>query len=520
MSTYPAWIFDGSPLPDPHGFGERAVAFIRKLRHPKSTEPDKAFRLDPWQERILTRIYGDTDANGRRRIKTVFLLTGKGARKTTLMGAIGALHLVAPDFRTESGSIIAAAVDKETGLARIRRSGRIIRAHPKTDAACVVREAARSILHSKTGSEFEAVSSDAGGKHGLSPNLLLLDEIAVWKNRDLWKALRTALTKTPGALAFIATNAGAGRESIGWELYQYAKQVAEGVINDPSFLPIIFDNPPDADWRDEAVWARANPGLSLGYPDIDGLRTLAREAEHRPAEREDFKRWHASVWGDGAAAPWLDPHTFDSLPTDGDERELEGSEAWLAVDLSSTTDLTAIAIVIRHDGRFYLFTRFFCPAATIRRAADRDHVPYPLWADQGHLIATPGPVVDLEAVEEEIRALCERFVVREVAFDPHGARVMMKRLQEDGVPVVEMRQGWVTMSPAIKALEREILAANITTDAIPCSAGTSRMLWWSGTRPKTCPSTNPSRPAALTCSGCGDGDRPRLSRRGEWPACL
>ncbi len=83
---------------------------------------------------------------------------------------------------------------------------------------------------------------------------------------------------------------------------------------------------------------------------------------------------------------------MDALPTDADERELEGSEAWLAVDLSSTTDLTAIAIVTRQAGRFYLFTRFFCPAATIRRAADRDHVPYPLWAEQGHLRATLGAV--------------------------------------------------------------------------------------------------------------------------------
>ncbi len=467
MSTYPAWIFDGSPIPDPYGFGERAIAFIRALRHPKSTEPDKAFRLDPWQERIIRRVYGDTDAAGRRRIKTVFLLTGKGARKTTLMGAMGALHLMAPEFRTESGSIIAAAVDKEQASLAFEEAAGIIRAHPRTNAACVVREAARSILHSKTGSEFEAVSSDAGGKHGLSPNLLLVDEIAVWKNRDLWKALRTALAKTSGSLACIATNAGAGRESIGWELAEYARRVADGTIADPSFLPILFENPVDADWRDEATWARANPGLPLGYPDIDGLRTLAREAEHRPSEREDFKRFHASIWSDGAAVPWLEHGAWDALPTDGDERELEGSEAWLAVDLSSTTDLTCLAIVVRFAGRFYLFTRFFCPAATIRRAADRDHVPYPLWAEQGNLTATPGAVVDLEAVEEEIRTLCERFLVREVAFDPYGARVLMKKLHEDGIPVVEMRQGWVTMSPAIKALEREIIAGTITTDGNP-----------------------------------------------------
>src|SRR6266478_4706738 len=63
-----AWIYDNSPLPDPHGFGERAVKFINALRHPKSTLPKKQFQLDPWQERIVRRIYGDTLPNKQRRI--------------------------------------------------------------------------------------------------------------------------------------------------------------------------------------------------------------------------------------------------------------------------------------------------------------------------------------------------------------------------------------------------------------------------------------------------------------------
>ncbi len=287
---------------------------------------------------------------------------------------------------------------------------------------------------------------------------MLADEVAVWSKPALWKALRTALVKTPGSLCFVATNSGAGRESIGWELYQYARGVADGSIDDPSFLPILCDNPPEADWRDEATWARANPGLALGYPDLAGLRTLAREAENRPGEREDFKRFHCSIWADGTSATWLEPGAWEALPTDADETALEGCDAWLGVDLASTNDLTAIVAAVRHEGRYHLISRFYCPAATIRRRADVDHIPAIAWRDAGHLIATPGPVVDYDAVESGIRELCERFNVREIAFDPYGGRHMMLRLQEDGLPVVEMRQGWATMSPAIKSFEKAILA--------------------------------------------------------------
>ena len=89
--------------------------------------------------------------------------------------------------------------------------------------------------------------------------------------------------------------------------------------------------------------------------------------------------------------------------------------------------------------------------------ADRDGVPYPAWAAEEFITPTPGNVVDFRSVEDTIRDLCTRFDVREIAFDPHLARVTMNNLLEDGYPAVEMRQGWITMAPAVKELERAII---------------------------------------------------------------
>ena len=80
--TYPAWVFDGSAIPDPLGHGERAVEFLRRLRHPASTAPGRAFQLTPWQERIVRRIYGPRNPDGSRIVKQVFLLIPRGNRKT------------------------------------------------------------------------------------------------------------------------------------------------------------------------------------------------------------------------------------------------------------------------------------------------------------------------------------------------------------------------------------------------------------------------------------------------------
>lgn len=128
------------------------------------------------------------------------------------------------------------------------------------------------------------------------------------------------------------------------------------------------------------------------------------------------------------------------------------------MDLSSNSDLTVIAAAWRDGNEGYIVHPwFFCPEDNLRGRAERDGVPYPAWAANGFITPTAGNVVDFRAVEDVIRDLCDQYDVREIAFDPHLGRNMMSNLVEDGFPAIEMRQGWVTMAPAIKELERAII---------------------------------------------------------------
>jgi phage terminase large subunit-like protein len=111
-STYPAWIFDGSPIDDPLGHGERAVRFLRRLRHPNSSAPKHAFQLHDWQERIVRRIYGPRHPDGRRIVETVFWMIPRGNRKTSLAAALALLHTIGPE-KVPAGQVIFAASDRE-----------------------------------------------------------------------------------------------------------------------------------------------------------------------------------------------------------------------------------------------------------------------------------------------------------------------------------------------------------------------------------------------------------------------
>ncbi|PPE79534.1 terminase [Kaistia algarum] len=461
MSRSLAWISDGSPIDDPFGYGERAVRFLRALRHPKSRLPDHAFELLPWQERIVRRIYGPCHPDGRRIVRNVSMLLPRGGRKTSLGAALALLHAIGPE-RIAGGQVICAASDREQARIAYAEAVGIVQEDEHIASRMRFADYRHSMVHPLTGSVLKAISCDAGRAHGGTPSFVLADELHAWLKRDLWDVLRTGLVKVPRSLMVVISTAGRGQENVAWDVFDYARQVARGEKDDPATLPILFETPADADWRDEANWYAVNPGLEHGFPDIEGLRQLAREAEGRPADREAFRQLHLNVWLDHSADPFVDMQIYDEGADPVDLDEMRDRSCWLAVDLSSNSDLTVIVACWEDgEGAYVVWPFFFCPADNLRGRADRDGVPYPGWAEDGFITATPGNVVDFRAVEAKIRDLCEIFDVQEIAFDPHLARNMMANLGEDGLPVVEMRQGWVTMAPAVKELERAIVGRNL-----------------------------------------------------------
>lgn len=457
-STYPHWIYDGTPIEDTFGDGERAVAFLRWLKHPKSKMPGKGFQLDPWLERVVRRIYGPRHADGSRVVKTVVLLLPRGNRKTSTAAALALLHTVGPE-RVPHGEAIFAAADRKQASIAFKEALGIVQARSQISGAVKVYDAhnsAKKIVHAKGGSFLEVISGDAGTQHGRTPVFVLADELHIWPNFYLWEALQSGLDKSDNTLMVIATTAGRGQDNVAWEQIEDARKVARGEVADPSILPILFEADRDADWRDEAVWYQTNPGLQHGYPSIDGFRRAAAKAERSMRERQSFKQLKLNIWLDQSTDPFIDMEVYDRCA--GDVEPMDNAPCWIGVDMSTTTDLTAVVAAFRDDdGTISVQPHFFLPGDLLRDRADRDGVPYPEWAEQGFLTATTGNVIDYGAVTEYLAELCARYNVRELNFDPAYAQPVMAPLLDEGLPVLRMRQGWVTQSPALNELERNIM---------------------------------------------------------------
>lgn len=478
-STYPAWISDGSTIPDPLEYGQRAVTFLRRLRHPNADNTNaapvtantnshpRAFQLHDWQERIVRRIYGPRHPDGSRIVKTVFLMLPRGNRKTSLAAALSLLHLFGPETRP-AGQVVFAACDREQASIGFREAANIIREDKRLLKAVTIRDAFNSkkqITFPDNGSTLTALASDGGAAHGLTPSFTLIDEVHAWKGRDLWEAIKSGQAKTDDTLMVIATTAGRGAEGLAASQFDYARRVASGEIDNPEFLPVLFMAEPDADWQDETVWHQCNPGLAYGFPSLSGLRALAKEAEGNPAELASFKQFNLNIWQANSRDPLFDFDVYDSRKLDDDEADLEDLPSYVGVDLSQTGDLTAVAIAFRHDdGQVTLRNTCFVPGGDLARREHLDRAPYQRWADEDLIQLCPGLTIDHAQVEDHIRELCAQYDVQEIAVDPKLAAVLMQNLMDDGLPVFQHPQRSTMMSPAtgelIRAVNGEALRHN------------------------------------------------------------
>jgi phage terminase large subunit-like protein len=469
-SAFPHWIYDGSPIDDPFGYGQDAVDFIHAIRHPASTAPQKQFQLfDPF-ERMTRAIFGPRNPDGTRKIKTAFLMLGRGNRKTSHAAAWSLLHLIGPEA-DDAGQVIFAACDREQASIGFREAANIIRMDKRLMAATRINDAfnsAKQIKNLRNMATLKAVSSDGRAQHGTTPTFILADEIHKWKGREMWEALISGMVKAADPLMIICTTAGRGRENIGFEQYDYARRVAIGEIDDPTFLPLLFELEDGDDWEDEANWPKANPGLPYGFPNIDGLRNFARKAKHSPPAQYEFQQLSLNMWMAASRDPLFDMAVYDAGHIPFDDDEIADLPAYVGVDMSVNGDLTAVVIAWKHkDGRVFVRPHFFIPGDDLEARSQRDGVPYARWRDENLITAIDGPIIEPEIVEKEIREIAASYDVREIAFDPALARRPMQHLADEGLPVVEFRQTITNMGPAIGDLERTVNGFKIRHNGHP-----------------------------------------------------
>jgi phage terminase large subunit-like protein len=439
------------------------VKFINKLTHTKGKWARQSFSLRPWQETVVRQLFTLKD-DGLRQYRTALLMLPRKNGKSELAAAIALYGLLADG---ETGAeVYSAAADRDQASLVFKVAAQMVRNDPYLDAVCDIADTQKRIVHRKSGSEYKAISAEANTKHGFNASMVIYDELHAAPNRDLYDVLTTSMGARENPFVLGISTAGFDRESILWELYSHACQVRDGLVDDPTFLPLIYEAPIDADWTDEDVWRAANPALE-DFRSIDEMRIVAARAKQIPAQQNTFRRLYLNQWTEQDER-WLDMALWDGCAGSVDLSALQGRECYAGLDLASTRDVTAFVLVFPDgEGGYDVVPHFWVPADSLAERVRRDRVPYDQWRDNDFLHVTDGNVCDYDRVREDIRELAEQFDIREIAYDRWGATHLVTQLQSDGAECVPLGQGFASMSAPTKELDKLILGQQIRHDGNP-----------------------------------------------------
>jgi len=436
---------------------DRVIRFIQSLPITAGVHAGKRFRLRPWQREIIEAIY-TVDAKGRRLVRTALITVPRKNGKTQLAAALALAHLCGPEAESR-GQVFSAASDRDQAALIFKEMRAMIRGVPHLSARIIIREHNKTLEDSQTWSTYQALSSDARKAHGLSPSFVICDELAQWRDRELYDNLATGTGARAEPLVVVISTKAASPDHVMSELVSYGEKVRDGTISDPAFHATIYAAHADADPWAEETWRACNPALG-DFRSFDEMRSAAEQAKRIPSREPAFRNLYLNQPMD-ATARFINGRDWLACGAEIDPLALAGRKCVLGLDLSSTTDLTALAAYFPETGDVLIWQ--WAPAETLEEAERRDHVPYRLWARQGLLHTTPGRVIDKAFVVHAIGEIVRDFDVQACAFDRWRMDEVMRLLADEGIKLKmeAFGQGFRDMAPALDALESAILRGDL-----------------------------------------------------------
>ncbi len=442
---------------------DRAVKFIERLKHTKGIYKGQPFKLLPFQKKIIRDIFGNVDENGNRIIRTVYIELPRKNGKSAIAAAI-ALYLLFAD-KEGGAEIYGAACDTYQAAIVFEVAIDMILQSPELSKRCKILESTKRIILNKDRSFYRVLSADHKSKHGFNAHGIIFDELHAQPNRHLWDVLTTSGGTRIQPLTIAITTAGFDKNSICYEKHRYAKQILEGVVEDPSFYPVIYSIKEGDDWQNEKTWKKANPALGK-FRSIDEMRTKFKEAQHIPSVQNTFRRLYLNEWTTQSERfidfnKWLD--CAQGINWDYFDR----FECCAGLDLASVGDIAAMVLVFKEEEQYYIKPYFWCPEEKVKERYIKGETFYQDWVDQGYLDITPGNVIDYSYIRKKIADLNELYYIKQISFDRWNASEIVQNLENDGFMMLAFSQSMTNISAPTKELLRMILAKEIVHDSNP-----------------------------------------------------
>jgi phage terminase large subunit-like protein len=416
-------------------------------------------KLQDWQKDILHLIY-DNLAGTRRAIVSM----GRKNSKTTLSACLLLAHLCGPPARNKPNSeLYSAAQSRDQAAIIFTLAVKMVRLNPLLTQTVRIQETAKTLVCGELGTRYRALSAEANTAFGLSPSLIIHDELGRVRGprSPLYEALETAVGAQEAPLSIIISTQAASDADL---LSILIDDALAG--HDPTTVLKLYTAPPKLDPFSEAAIRAANPAFGTFLNSREVL-AMAADASRMPAREAEFRNLILNQRCE-SSAPFITPAVWAACG--GEPLDITGRSVFVGLDLSETSDLTAM--VLAHcdasTGIWHIRLYSWLPAERLAEKAARDHCPYDLWVEQGFLETTPGASISYEYVAERLKEIFEDYHVTKVAFDPWNYTQFKPWLAKAGFSqhlleqtFIEFGQGTKSMSPALREFESLVLERKI-----------------------------------------------------------
>lgn len=444
----------------------RPIAFIERFcRHSKGEWAGKPVSLELFQKAFIQALFGFVDAQtGLRRYREAFFLVGRKNGKSTLLAGLALYMLIADG---EGGAEVYSTATKYA-QARLLfdECHNMIKQSPALSKH--IRKRKTDLYYIPTMSKLQPLSRNSDSLDGLNASFVIMDELHGVKDRNLYEVMRQSQSARREPLLVMITTAGTVRECIFDDMYNHACEVADGVISDDTFLPVLYELDKRDEWTDPDAWTKANPSLGA-IKKTDDLQIKVQRAKQNPVELSGVLCKEFNI-RETVKTAWL---SFDAI-NNTDTFDLEafrGAYCIGGVDLSITTDLTCASLLFMRRGEDtkYIAQMYWLPADRLQERVQQDKIPYDKWFERGLLRLCSGNSINYADVTQWFMETVQQYELFPawVYYDSYSARYFVEEMQMQGFTMVRCIQGAKTLSLPMQMLGADLQAHKVNYNNNP-----------------------------------------------------
>ena len=442
------WDFDAKKA-------NKAIQFIENFCHHSKGRND-LFKLELWQKAIISAIFGILDKKThRRQFREIFLLVGRKNGKSLFAAAIMAyvayidgeygseLYCLAP--KLDQADIVYDSFYKIT--------------QAEEELAEVTKKRRSDIYIAELNTTIKKIAFNAKKADGFNPTMTTNDEMEAWPGDQGLKQYEVMVSGTGARtepITLSTSTAGYVNDGIFDELMKRSTAFLKGSSKERRLLPFLYMIDDLEKWNTKEELAKANPnlGVSVQWEFFEEQIAIALQSLSKKAE---FMTKYCNIKQNSSIA-WLDyetvakaagqPYTLD---------DFRGCYCVAGIDLSRTTDLTAVSLVIEKSGKNHIITQFFMPQERYNVAINEEGVPYNIFKEQGYLTISGEHQVNYKDVFAWFVRLIKEYKIRplKVGYDRYCAGYLVEEMKEAGFHMDDVYQG-TNLTPVLNTFEGDL----------------------------------------------------------------